>query len=1144
LNKRFPALHRRMLRAQGFTHELWRRRFIQSIAAYGVVAWIIIEVSSVVFPAFNAPPIYLQSVIGMFVIGLPIVGVLSWIFDFTPEGLIRTEDLDSAEDLSDDSPETQTTRRQLTILYATVSIEQDAGHDDPEELLEILPRALEICNKICQRYQGTITPARTGELLVYFGYPLAMENASRSAIRAALNMIDGILRVNQSESAESGINISFSAAVHTGEVVVEETLKSDAKEPEIVGLLPMESSKLLSRCGAEELFISEAAYNNVKGFFNVVELDAVEGSSGKAYRVLNENQARNRVEAQSDDQLLPCLGRELEISQLQQHWRRALDGQGQVVNLVGGTGIGKSRLVLEIKNSVTQDPKNWLNEYHCDAIAHDTPLAPVVDFFQRELFDGSEQESNEEALSKIEGLLAEYNQEQSVAVPLIASLLGVALNESYKPTSDSPQRLRQLTMELIVDMLTARASRQPILLVMEDLHWADPSTVELLGLLIEQIPTLPIMCILTFRPEFIPSWGQASHISSMNLASLDTIVAQSICNSIESSLSPEIVKLIADKSDGVPLFVEEVTRSIVEKNLSTGSDAKLQQFVNNIPATLKDALAARLDNLGKARPVAQLGATIGRNFGQKLLTRVAIRLKAKLVDNGLRMLVEPEIIYKLGTGEKASYRFKHALIQDAAYQSLITKQRKHYHAAIADVIEKEFPDVVASNPEILAHHYALSKSHKKSIDYRIKAATKAMQTAATEEALSHLQKGLSLCAEMAAGLERNIQELTLQTTIGSASMFAFGYASEQAHDAYTEAEKLCDDKIPLPFAVPVIMGLSAYHSVRGAAVKGQQQNVRILEIAEKIGDRDLLLWGNAFTCVGNFYEGKLEKIDKYLEQVLELYNFEMHRDLCTTTSQDPKVFAMLHASQAAWMRGYPDKALKLAREKDELAIDLQHPLVYQQALGWGNVVFLYRKEPELLLENAQKAHALASEQRIPFYVGGNLVWWGASIAEQGNHESGVEMMREGLDVLEETGAKIGRPLMLTLVASSLGKIGKQEEGLNDIESALAQVEQWGERFFLAEIHRVQGDLYQQLDKPEDAEKAYLTAIDVAQQQQAKSWELRARTSLTRLHAKQGREQESVAALQETYDWFEEGFDTFDLIDAREVIKNHMVEVEH
>ena len=1112
---------------------------VQSAAAYAVFSWIIIEVSSVILPAFEAPPIALKSVIGLVVLGFPIVLIISWVFDFTSKGFVRTAEIQSDDEIeADDDPQAKAVRRQLTVLCVKIRIIHQGDDGDPEDLLKVQPRVLQLARKIFDRFEGSVVPSRAGELLAYFGYPVAHEDASRNAVRSALGILNAVRQFVESESVEPNININCCAAIHTGDVIVEESVHEGESEPTIIGVVPDEAVELLDHCTTGEVLISEKTYRNVKGFFEVSELDEKPSGAGAArrkfYRVLLESGAHNRLEAQSEEDLLPLIGRDLELSQLQQHWRRVLDGQGQVVLVTGSPGIGKSRLSRAFKESVAENPQAWLTELFCEPFSKNTALHPIIEFFRQILYGPGEQESSPEGLSQIEGLLAEYSQNLAETVPLFAAMLNVPLSDKYAPLSVSPQRHRQEIMELVVNIFIMRASRQPLLFVVEDMHWADPTTLELLGLLVDQVPAQQIMCVFTFRTPFQPNWGFASHISQLNLAGLETKAALDVCASITSKLPPEVVEQVAAKADGVPLFIEEVTRSLVESGeFETSGTKNTKKMIETlIPATLKDVLAARLDALGKARSIAQLGATIGRDFQHELIAEVGPQVKTKHVEDGLQKLIEPEIVYKKGTGVQASYRFKHALMQDAAYQSLIKKHRKVFHTAIAKTLENKFPELVASNLETLAHHYTVAEQHEKAIDYSLKAANQAMVTASTAEAISHLRNGLDIAAELPAGFERNLKELLLQTALGSASMFAYGYASPEAHDAYSKAEKLCGPEIDLQFAVPVVMGLSAYHSVRGAAIKGQNQNKRILAMAKQTQDSDLLLWAHAFTCVGNFYEGKFDQTDSHLEEVLNRYEFEKHRGLSIATSQDPKVFALLHSAQSMWALGFSDQAVELVQKKDKLAKQLDHPLVLQQALGWGNVIYLYLRKPELLVEKARKAYEIALEQNIPFYIGGNRVWWGAGLAQQGNHKSGVKMMREGLEILHGTGAQIGRPMMHALVAQSLGALGQQDEAQQEISAALKQIERWGERFYLAEIHRISGDLYLQQADPVNAEESYRKAIEVARTQSAKGWELKAATSLAVLLKDQGRQAEAAAILGELVDWFTEGLATQDLEDAR------------
>lgn len=1086
-----------------FMQEVWRRKVVQTAAAYVVAGWVVIEGASVVLPAFDAPPVILQAVIVTVALGLPVILVLSWIYDVTTRGVVRTDDGDEADESVVEEPtdelEIQSVRRQVTALCACIDIGSDTDAVDPEDLLELEPQAMELANKVFARYGGHAVPSRPGELLVYFGFPVAQEEATRNAVRAGLGLVSGISRFNDREAARAGVTVACRATVHTGEVVVEMPSAGDDTEARIVGTLPTETARILERSAQGAVVLSEAALRNVRGLFQAEPLsDGDAPAERNLYRVTFESGARNRLEAMGDEDLLPLVGRNVELSQLDQAWKRSLDGQGQVALVSGSAGMGKSRIVHAFKKAVAENPQAWTWELYCEPMSQDTALFPVVEFLREGILGIDDAQAADDALARVEGLLAEYDQDLQETVPLLAALLGVPLGGDYKPSSATPQRQRQALIQLLIDLVTMRAKRQPLLFVAEDVHWADSTTMELIGVLIEQVPVSRIMVVVTYRHPFETPWRNASHISTLSIAGLDSAAAEEVCHSISADIPAPVIARITDRADGVPLFIEEVTKALVESGAfgKEPDDARVQRLIEElIPDTLRDALTARLDRLGKARDVAQLGAAIGRDFSHRLIAEVADELKARRLDDYLEQLVEPEILLRAGMGHRTTYRFKHKLIQDAAYHTLIRKQRKLFHAAIARVLEDGFPDIAANNPGILALHFAASDQPQKAIDYRLKAAAQAMLTAATSEAMANLHAGLELLEQIPAGPERDLHELSLRTVLGSASMFAFGYASAEAHAAYSRAEALCGPEVPLQHAVPVVMGLSAYHSVRGAAREGQLQNQRILEMAEATGDETLMLWGHAFACVGNFYEGNFAASKDDLEHVLSLYDLDKHRDLSAATSQDPKVFAMAHAAQSIWALGDSEAALELAAERDRLAEEIGHPLVLQQSLGWGNIVFLYCGQPDVVVEKSCRAHDIAAEQNIPFYVGANLVWWGAGLSRQGDHDAGVAKMRDGLDMLEGTGAKIGRPMMLTLVAEALGDAGRAAEGLEPIAEALAQVEQWGECFYLAETLRVNGLLKHKLGKTEEAGDDLRRAVDTARAQGAVSFQSMAEASL-------------------------------------------------
>ncbi|MFK7831277.1 MAG: AAA family ATPase [Congregibacter sp.] len=1130
--------------------EGWRRKALQTAAAYAVAAWVTVEVASVVLDAFAAPSYVLQLIIILALTGFPIAMVLSWLFDVTPHGLVRTADSSdiatvSIEDANPDETNTDTaadtlnpavqTRRHLTILCASIEL-ADPDSTDPEDLVELQLQLELLFNKVCIRFGGHVLPAGTGVLHAWFGYPSASEDAARNAVRTALGLIDGLERYANASTTYKGTETPFRVAVHSGDVIVHENQTEAEGTPQITGMAPRQAVKLLESGVPGEALISAEVFRSVRGFFELEAIDSDAPASG--YRVLYESLARSRLEALERKDLLPMVGRDLELRQLNEYWNRAANKQGQVVLLTGSGGIGKSRLSHELKLQVAKNTRSWMIEYRCESIHAESALYPVIVFYRRLIIGVLEEGSASDHLARIEGFLAEYNQDLNEAVPIFADLLGVAFEDRYEKTGYSPQKQRAKALDLLVDLMTQRAARQPVLLIMENLHWADPSSIELMGMLIEQAPALSMMCLLTVRTPFELPWAMSSHVAQINLTGLDTQAVASVCQSISASLPAPVVESIAEKADGVPLFVEEVTRSLVDTGAfdQDMSEQQLKELIENIiPSTLKDVLTARLDSLGGALDIAQLGATIGRDFSHKLITEVATRVESPEVEARLEALVAPEIVHRLGAGNNRSYRFKHALVQDAAYQLMLKRKRQDFHTAICDVLVQKFPDLVDPNPEILAFHYEGAEDYQQAIHHLTKVADKAMLTAATAEAISALLRGLRLVEKLPTGEQRTLLELQLQTALGSASMFAYGYASERAHNAYMRAEGLLREDIPLQYVVPVVMGLSAYHSVRGATQEGQRHNNRILEIANQTGDEDLALWANGFLCVGDFYEGHFSESREHLDVVQRLYDFDRHRNLSVQTSQDPKVFAMAHCNQSLWAMGAVDQAAEMAKQQEDLAVAIGHPLVLQQALGWGNVVFLYRGEAERLIEKAQHAHEMAVKQGLTFYIGGNKVWWGAALVQKNKFAEGLEKMREGISLLGATGAEIGKPMMLALVADALGKSGEPEQGLQELDAALAQIERWGERFYLAECYRLQGEMFARLDRVERAWECFEQSLATARQQGARSFELRTEISRTQLALTSGDASSELAALRSVYDGIEEGRSTADQLCAADLM---------
>src|SRR4029453_4920083 len=611
-------------------------------------------------------------------------------------------------------------------------------------------------------------------LLVYFGYPLAHEDDTQRAVRAGLAMLGARGPPAPPLEQQHGVRLAIRVGIHTGPVVVGEMGAGSRREQLALGETPNIAARLESLAAPNTVVISAALHHLVQGYFVCDDLGTptLKGvdTPFQVYRVLGESGAQSRLDVPSPRGLTPLVGREAEVTLLLDRWAQVTDGLGQVVLLSGDAGIGKSRLVQVLKDHLAGEPHTRL-ECRCTPYHTNSALYPVIDLWQRELrFETAEALADK--LYKLEQMLAQYHLPLAETVPLFATLLSLP-SDRYPALALTPQRQKQKTLEGLLALLVARAVQEPLLLIVEDLHWVDPSTLELLSLLVEQGPTARILTLCTFRPHFTPPWPGRAHIAQLTLTRLPRPQVGRMVTAVAGTraLPAEVVQQIITKSDGVPLFVEELTKLVFASGLLrehedhyalTGPLPPLA-----IPATLQDALMARLDQLAAAKAVAQLGATLGREFTYELLQVVAPMDELELW-RGLVQLVQAEVLYQRGALPQAAYLFKHALIQEAAYQSLLRRTRQQYHQRIAQVFAEQFPDTVATQPELLAHHYTEAGLAEQAVGYWYTAGQHAHERSAHGEAIGHLRKGLELLTTLSDTPEHRQQELALQITLGAA----------------------------------------------------------------------------------------------------------------------------------------------------------------------------------------------------------------------------------------------------------------------------------------------------------------------------------------------------------------------------------------
>src|SRR5262245_53886933 len=715
-------------------------------------------------------------------------------------------------------------RRQLTVMFCDlVDSTKLSSQLDPEEYREVVRAYQSACTEVIQRYEGHIAQLLGDGLLVYFGYPVAHEDDAQRAIRAGLGMLAALGDLNTRLQREPGLQLAVRIGIHTGLVVVGAMGGIGRQEQLALGDVPNIASRIEGLAASNTVVISDATSRLVQGYFACQDLGAhtLRGvtESMRVYHVLRESGATSRLDIAEPRGLTPLVGREQEVGLLLERWAQVKDGQGHVVLLTGDAGIGKSRLVQMLKEHVIKEPHTcW--ECRSAEYAQNTALFPLVDLFQR-LLRFEAHETPDTNVEKLAHALSQYRLPLEESVPLLAPLLTLPLSENrYPPLNLSSQRQRQKTLETIVAILLELAEYHPVLFILEDLHWTDPSTLELLNLVIDQIPTASMLVLLTCRPYFQPAWHHRSYLTEITVNRLSHVQVEQIVNRLtEGKILPlEVMLQIVEKTDGVPLFVEEMTKAILESGQLKARDGHYELVGSfstfTIPATLQDSLMARLDRLVTAKGIAQYAAVIGRQFAYDLFHAVS-QVDEVMLQHELRRLVEAEIVYQRGVPPQATYVFKHALIQDAAYASLLKSTRQQYHQRIAQVLESQFPETVETQPEVVAHHYTEAGLRVHAIPYWQQAGQKAVERSANVEAIRHLTKALELLKTLPDTPERTQHELDMQIVLGTALMVVKGQGDPEVEHAYTRAHALCRQVGQTPQLFPVRWGLWRFYMVRG-----------------------------------------------------------------------------------------------------------------------------------------------------------------------------------------------------------------------------------------------------------------------------------------------------------------------------------------
>jgi class 3 adenylate cyclase/predicted ATPase len=1042
-------------------------------------------------------------------------------------------------------------RRQLTVMFCDlVGSTTLSGKLDPEDWREVVRAYQETAASVIHQYEGHIAQYLGDGLLVYLGYPQAHEDDAQRAVFAGLGIASAMEALNHQLQTKYGVELAVRIGIHTGPVVVGQMGGDGRHEQLALGETPNVAARLEALALPNTIVISQATLRLVSDTFVLETLgrQTLKGAGEpiEVWRVMGLRVYEQSTESAPRHDAVHLIGREAEITLLRQRWEHSKTVRGQVVLISGEAGIGKSSLVNAMRSQAEQEGFPRVT-FRCSPYHRNSALYPVAVHI-RQLLGLDREADSQVKLTALERRLKPYEHDIKNMVQLFAMLLSIPVPEDrYPGLNISPKQQREQTLEALSAWLLAEAQRQPVLVLWEDIHWADPTTLELLGLLVDRAPSASILALLTFRPDFVALFPMRSHITTVMLNRLEAAQAQAIMARLTSGkhLPPEVIAHIASRADGVPLYVEELTKALLESDLLQEQDDhyRLTRPLSDmaIPMTLQDSLMARLDRAPAVREVAQLGAVIGREFSYEMLHALSV-IEEKHLQQGLAKLVDSELIHQRGQLRLAKYVFKHALVQDAAYQSMLRRTRQHYHQRCAQVMESNFTDLVKTEPELVAYHYTEAGCAAESVAYWLQAGQRAAQRLAHHEAIAHLTKGLEVLATQASTPAGAQQEFLLNVTLGVSIAAVKGYAASELSKIYTRAQELSQQVAETPQHFQAVRGLVLYYLVRGQTQPALELAQQLVEQGERQTEVGLKMLSRYHLGMALFQRGVVAEAAQHYEQAKSMYVIEQHRGLANVYGIDLGVTTRGFYSLPMWILGYPDRALALGQEALTFAQDLGHPFSLVFAQCWLAWLHQYRQEADAAHEHATIGINLATGQGLPLYRAWGAIAQGWALTQQGQATEGIVLMQKGIETANATGADVYRPYFLSLLAEALNHTGEWESGLRLLDEAVEAVDRTGERFYEAELYRLKGDLTLKADKAastaqaqSQAEAFFINAISIAQSQQAKSFELRAAMSLARLWQSQRKKSKAHKLLSGVYHWFTEGFGTKDLQAAKELM---------
>jgi predicted ATPase/class 3 adenylate cyclase len=1041
-------------------------------------------------------------------------------------------------------------RKQVTVLLADIKDSTELIKDlDPEAAQQLLDPVIQIMMNSIHQYEGTVNQVLGDGIMALFGAPISHEDHALRACYAALAMQTAMNEYTSEVRQTHGAELRIRVGLNSGEVVVR-TIGNDLHmDYSAVGSTTHLAARMEQIAIPGTTRMTGETLRLVEGFVKVNPLGPIPvkgmAEPAEVFELIGASTVRRRLQAAVARGLTRFVGRDKEIEELNQILKQAEAGHGQVVAAVGEAGVGKSRLVYEFVQS--HRTQGWLVlESASVSYGKATPYFPVIDLLKHYVHveDGDDART---IRAKVTGQILTLDETLQETIPALLSLLDTLPQDSPFLRLDPMQR-RQDILDAIKRILLRESQVQPLLVIFEDLHWIDSETQALLDILIESLPTARLVLLVNYRPEYRHSWASKTYYTRQRLDPLPPASAEIFLQNMlgdDPSLDP-LKQLLVKRTEGNPFFLEECVRTLVETHALAGEPGAyclIQDLPEiHVPATVQVLLAARMDRLPpEEKRLLQTAAVIGNEVPLPLLQIIA-DMPQEGLQRGLAHLQAAEFLYETSLFPEQIYSFKHALTQNVAYQSLLVSTRQPIHQRIGRVMEEQFAETAETQPELLAHHYTEAGCQKEAAGYWRRAGEHASARSAYAEAIAHLNQGLAELQTLPETTEHAELELALQFDLASALIVSKGWIAPEVEQAYTRAYELCRQVGETPTLIPVLQGLRRLYTLRGDpgdVQRAQKLAAQLLALARRQADTALLQEAHWAIGQTHCFLGEFEPARRHLEQSITVYAPQSLNSQASRDAAGTQIACLVHNAKVLWALGYPDQALETSEQALLLAHELSHPFTLAFAFFGMAELSQLRREVQATLKQAEAMIALANEQGFPVFMELGTLLRAWSLAIQGDSEEGITQMRQYMANKPVGSFYAIRPWLYAMYVEAYRAARQTGEGLSQVAKALALVEKSGFRFYEAELRRLHGELLLMQSVPDTAgaETCLQQALDLAAGQQAKSLELRAAVSLSRLWGQQNRKAEAQILLTEIYDWFSEGFDTADLREAKALLED-------